>query len=205
VVTTGRCDEQPGGHEHCAVVAERPALPDDRAPDTSACPRNGVLILAGRRCALSPDRFAQVGASGLDDQMSQLFGRQCSHSGLLIRRTHIIANLLAVLIGSIVVGLVVSNLVVAMAVAIGLGSATTPLVDRRILALADGDVVQARCAPFRRKPARLLPPLTAQDLGERPFGPNNHFALSIRGAIFVLQGRSQDFAGAYRAAKFTGT
>ena len=133
--------------------------------------------------------------------MSQLFARPCSHSGVLIRRAHIIASLLAVLIASVVVGIVVSNLVVAVAIATLLGAATSPLLDRRILAIADGDVVQASCGPFGRKPTHLLPPLSARDLAERSFGPNGHFALSIGGAIFVLQGRSDDFARAYRAAK----
>ena len=133
--------------------------------------------------------------------MSQLSGRRCSHSGLLIRRSHITAGLIAVVAGSVAVGFVVSNLVAAVAIAVVLGAATSPFLDRRVLAVADGDVVQARCGPFGRKPTRLLPALNARDLAERPFGPKGHFALSISGKVFALQGRSDDFARAYRAAK----
>ncbi len=146
-------------------------------------------------------RLSPMSASSLDDQMSQLSGRRCSHSGVLIRRAHIIASLLAVVIGSVAVGFIVSNLFVAVAIAVVLGAATSPFLDRRVLAVADGDLVQASCGLFGRKPTRLLPPLSARELAERPFGPNGNFALSISGKIFVLQGRSDDFARGYRAVK----
>ncbi|MFK7917883.1 MAG: hypothetical protein AB8G14_07385 [Ilumatobacter sp.] len=142
-----------------------------------------------------------MSATGLDEQMTELFGFQCVDAALLVRRAHIIASLGLVLIGSIVLGVIIANLVVAIATTTLLIAASSLFSDRRILAIADGSVVQAKCAPFGRRPTHPLAPLTASDLGERPFGSSDNFMLSIHGTVFVGQRGSGDFAAAYRSLR----